>query len=66
MLKGKILKIAWKNGFFEVTVDGTMRRYRDPNGMYVWFNDIIAKARDEGKKAMLLEDLSHIAIFETR
>jgi len=59
MLRGKILKIAW-TGMFEATIDGKTKRFNDWNSMYDWFAAVIKYAKDEKKRALLMEDLKPI------
>ena len=59
MLRGKILKIAW-TGMFEATIDGKTKRFNDWNSMYDWFAAVMQYAKDDKKRVLLMEDLSHI------
>ncbi len=59
MLRGKILKIVW-TGVFEATIDGTTKRFNDWNSMHNWFEQVIKYAKDDKKRALLMEDMSHI------
>jgi len=59
MLRGKILKISW-TGMFEATIDGKTKRFNDWGSMYDWCLQVIIYAKDEKKRALLIEDLKHI------
>ena len=59
MIQGKILKISW-NGLFDVVLDGTRKRFKDWESMYAWFGMVLAHAKDDKKRALLLNDLKPI------
>ena len=59
MLRGKILKIAW-TGVFDATIAGKTKRFNDWNSMYDWFAAVLKYAKDDKKRALLVEDLSHV------
>ncbi len=59
MLRGKILTIRWA-GVFEATIDGKSKRFNDWQSMHDWFTRVLKYSKDDGKRALLEQDLCKV------
>lgn len=59
MLKGKILRITYKNDGFLVQIEGVNRFYKTKQELDNYLLLILKKSKDPEKLKLLKQDLSH-------